>query len=901
MEFTGERYVPELDWPDLSYEHWHRYLWASQFVAGKDVLDVACGEGYGSNFLAKTAGRVVGVDISQETVDHAKNTYNQPNIEFYQGSAGAMPIEGTCLFDIIISFETIEHLDETEQRRFMAEVKRLLKPEGIFIVSTPNRLIYTDKRDVKNEYHLKEFSPKEFIHFLKGFFDTVHILAQHIYPISYIWPLDIPAQEWTEYQIDFPNGHFEPVSDDRKETFYMLSVCSDSMLTHSTNSVLLDVAGQAFRQGPPLRTTKEQLIHGLKTQVVEQEQMLQRLQSHESTLTQLQIQLSEREQAARILSAQVVEQTDLASMLRNELTQQEQFTREVAARMSERNDLVEALKVQLVEKERVARGLHTQLGEQARMIDTIYRSKRWRLAQKIADTRSAVGRVLRWPYRKLRRNHDMPAQTPALPTQITEPKGSTSPARALLLSDRQMRALGRLLERLDITIAPEQLLARLNQRMTVADQDNLLALLNFLAADTLVDQSIKPASMVVRGTDLPAARYVPAQRPNILIISGEFPNPMHAGGGRLADFIMELSKDHTIYLYAWFAEEVDRSSYETLKPFCHNIKGVSLDEFERGYVADLQQLIADTPIDIVYYEWPRSLIYYDPKLGRRHIFTYHESVSLSRCIALRTEQLLSDQWLSLMLDLLKALRMEVVDTDGMDGWVVNTPTDGEFLGRFTSGKQYTVISTSIKMSEFCLPDRAPEKASLTFVGSFRHLPNEDAMLFFREKIYRLVKAQVPELKVYIVGAYPSERIRALHDHKHIFVTGMVDDIRPYIQRATVCIAPLISGAGIRGKVNQYAALKRVCVSTSIGAVDLVYEDGRDIFIADDPSIFAERIITLLQNPDLAQRMGLAAYEKAKDTYDLQQAAESLRRLNANLLGSPRQYYEDLRTTGDMNE
>src|SRR6476646_7185805 len=114
MEFTGERYVPELDWPDLSYEHWHRYLWASQFVAGKDVLDVACGEGYGSNFLAKTAGRVVGVDISQETVDHAKNTYNQPNIEFYQGSAGAMPIEGTYLFDIIISFETIEHLDETE-------------------------------------------------------------------------------------------------------------------------------------------------------------------------------------------------------------------------------------------------------------------------------------------------------------------------------------------------------------------------------------------------------------------------------------------------------------------------------------------------------------------------------------------------------------------------------------------------------------------------------------------------------------------------------------------------------------------------------------------------------------------------------------------------------------------
>jgi ubiquinone/menaquinone biosynthesis C-methylase UbiE len=87
MEFTGERYVPELDSPEISYEHWHRYLYASQFVAGKTVLDVASGEGFGSDLLAQTAGDVVGVDIDEASVAHASSRYVRDNLEFLHGAA----------------------------------------------------------------------------------------------------------------------------------------------------------------------------------------------------------------------------------------------------------------------------------------------------------------------------------------------------------------------------------------------------------------------------------------------------------------------------------------------------------------------------------------------------------------------------------------------------------------------------------------------------------------------------------------------------------------------------------------------------------------------------------------------------------------------------------------------
>src|SRR4051794_2145266 len=125
MQFTGERYVPVIEDAEISYEHWHRYLYASRFVAGKTVLDIASGEGFGSEYLARSAGRVVGVDVDPEAVRHAASKYIRPNLEFRLGSAELIPLEGNQVLDVVVSFETIEHIWEQQQVQFLNEVKRL--------------------------------------------------------------------------------------------------------------------------------------------------------------------------------------------------------------------------------------------------------------------------------------------------------------------------------------------------------------------------------------------------------------------------------------------------------------------------------------------------------------------------------------------------------------------------------------------------------------------------------------------------------------------------------------------------------------------------------------------------------------------------------------------------------
>lgn len=247
MESTGERFLPEMEGAYIAYEHWHRYLLASSFVKDKVVLDVASGEGYGSNLLASYAAAVVGVDIEPEAVRHAAATYARPNLRFLCGPAEEIPISGQHLFDVVLSFETLEHLCPESQRQFLMEIKRLLRPDGMLLISTPNRLIYSDRNRHQNPFHQHEFSHVEFVDFLKEFFPSVQILSQRVYPGSFIWNMDTPAHAWAEYQLARVNGRLQPVWANGKEQLYYIAVCSQDGASPAPNSVLLDLDETAVR------------------------------------------------------------------------------------------------------------------------------------------------------------------------------------------------------------------------------------------------------------------------------------------------------------------------------------------------------------------------------------------------------------------------------------------------------------------------------------------------------------------------------------------------------------------------------------------------------------------------------------------------------------------------------
>jgi len=181
MKFTGERMIPEFNKEDLIYaEHMARYFFAGQFVAAKDVLDVASGSGYGTRYLSnKGAAKVVGVDNSREAVKYSQEKYQTSGIEFILADAAKLPFEND-IFDIVVSFETIEHLDD--QEKFLREIKRVLRKDGLLIISTPNVLVFPKG----NTFHKKELAPFEFRDILSRYFKNIKIFHQHNLAASYI-------------------------------------------------------------------------------------------------------------------------------------------------------------------------------------------------------------------------------------------------------------------------------------------------------------------------------------------------------------------------------------------------------------------------------------------------------------------------------------------------------------------------------------------------------------------------------------------------------------------------------------------------------------------------------------------------------------------------------------------
>jgi SAM-dependent methyltransferase len=178
MEFTGERLVPtDPHLHDLYVKHVSRYIFASRYVKDGAVLDAGCGCGYGSHTMALSGARyVTGIDNSLPTIDFCRRYYSQRNVTFFPADCLAMPFKNNT-FDQVVSFEVLEHV--TDYRQYLNECHRVLKPDGLFVVSTPNKRIF---EKTENPFHIKEFYLEEFEFALKERFEVIDILGQEISP-----------------------------------------------------------------------------------------------------------------------------------------------------------------------------------------------------------------------------------------------------------------------------------------------------------------------------------------------------------------------------------------------------------------------------------------------------------------------------------------------------------------------------------------------------------------------------------------------------------------------------------------------------------------------------------------------------------------------------------------------
>ena len=241
MLITDERYSPGAFDLCTGYEHIHRYLFAVPHTRRKKVLDLACGEGYGSALLATSASEVVGMDIAPDAIAHAKAAYKSKNLSFKVGAMECIPLDD--LFDVIVCFEAIEHI--LNQDLLCKEVKRLLKPNGIFIVSTPNKWVYSENGKTQNSYHLKELDLMELQTLLATYFQHQIIYGQKTVASSKIFPMHSPSDRVQEQRIQMSTRGFCVTDQEDPLPRYFIALASNEQIEpYEGSSYLTDVAAR---------------------------------------------------------------------------------------------------------------------------------------------------------------------------------------------------------------------------------------------------------------------------------------------------------------------------------------------------------------------------------------------------------------------------------------------------------------------------------------------------------------------------------------------------------------------------------------------------------------------------------------------------------------------------------
>lgn len=374
---------------------------------------------------------------------------------------------------------------------------------------------------------------------------------------------------------------------------------------------------------------------------------------------------------------------------------------------------------------------------------------------------------------------------------------------------------------------------------------------------------------------------------HILWLKTELLHPVDKGGKiRTYHMLKELKRNHRVTYLALDDGTAAPDAAESATEYCHELIVVphqTSAKFSARFYAELaQNLVSPLPYFVKKYESAAMRAAIEQRLGKGDVDVLvcdflNPSINLpervncatllfqhnveariwQRHYEVQTQPLkkayLKGQWE-------KAVAYEKAACQRFDYVVAVSADDAETMRRAYGVTKVSDVPTGVD-TEFFRPSGKieAEPNSLVFTGSMDWLPNEDAIRYFTEAILPLIKQQIPEVKLTVVGRNPFPSLVELSRRDPaIVVTGRVDDVRPFMERAAAYVIPLRIGGGTRLKVYEAMAMEQPIVSTTIGAEGLPVHDGVELLLADEAQAFAAAVVRVLRDAELARQIGQRA-------------------------------------------
>ena len=399
----------------------------------------------------------------------------------------------------------------------------------------------------------------------------------------------------------------------------------------------------------------------------------------------------------------------------------------------------------------------------------------------------------------------------------------------------------------------------------------------------------------------------------ILFFSQRFLYPMDTGGKiRTGKLLEQLSKEFDITLISNVESPKDDLYFDKIKEICSAFHPVYWKEARKysvafywkvlwrmlsrypitvinDYSADLERKIMEVlkqeKYDLLICDFLQPSLNFRKMKGYPTLLFQHnvESVIVKRHFYTARNPFLKFFWWS---QWKKMKRYEQEACQRFDGIVAVSDVDKETLEQELGAKNVFAIPTGIDTEFFSPRQDSIQENSLVFTGSMDWLPNEDAILFFAREVLTKIKAEIPSIRLSVVGRNPSRYlINELKQYPEIEIVGWVKDVRPYISSHALYIIPLRIGGGTRIKAYEAMAMGKAVVSTHVGIEGLQIQDGDHASLADRPEDFAQAVVKLLKHPEERGRIEKAARDFVERNFSWEKATDKFSDICLKVAGS----------------